>query len=390
MNQADIQMDCIGTLALHPDLFRHCILEASYFTEGLSNIFHAISDYYRKTGVIVTTELLKYKGFNLDVYMKCQDAAYSGDVDRFNHVQRLVIDRYKERRIASLAEQLKHNAIDLSEYDQEYRKVIDLHLSETSRLTVQDLMEACKDDKKNIFFSRFRKLGALMRLKENDFMIVAGMTGGGKSGLAMNLVEDLSTNYRCLYFNLEMVPQELLQRLIAIKSGLLQDSVSKLDKLAQGEQNRAGDAINAIAQREIHVINTSQTLDTIRAAIAANNSDQHMIVVIDHIGLIGTKARSSYERMTEVAKELRKYSLDFNCTIIGLCQLNRDAGKSSDGPKLSMLRDSGEVEQSASKVLFVWNDESGHSLVLLKNRSGSLGTIDIDYNKGSQRMVEYG
>ena len=93
--------------------------------------------------------------------------------------------------------------------------------------------------------------------------------------------------------------------------------------------------------------------------------------------------------MTEIAKELRKYSLDFNCTIIGLCQLNRDAIKSNDGPKLSMLRDSGEIEQSASKVVFVWNDDNGCSMVLLKNRSGRTGVINVHYNKGTQRMEEY-
>jgi len=166
-----------------------------------------------------------------------------------------------------------------------------------------------------------------MKLKENDLVIVAGTTGGGKSGLALNLLEDLSANYKCLYFNLEMVPQELLQRLIAIKNGLAQDNVTKIDKLTQNEQNEATTAINEYAQREIHVISKSQTLDTVRGNIAVNNGDKHMIVIIDHIGLIGTKARNSYERMTEIAKELRKYSLDFICTIIGLCQLNRDALK---------------------------------------------------------------
>lgn len=227
-----------------------------------------------------------------------------------------------------------------------------------------------------------------MKLKENDFVVIAGTTGSGKSGFALNLLEDLSADYKCLYFNLEMVEQELLQRLIAIKSGLIQNNVAKFNKLPQDDQNKAATAINDYTQRNIHVISKSQTLDTIRANIAMNNSKKHMIVIIDHIGLIGVKARNSYERMTEIAKELRKYSLDFNCTIIGLCQLNRDAVRSNDGPKLSMLRDSGEIEQSASKVLFIWHDDTSYSLVLLKNRSGRTGIIDIDYNKETQRIDE--
>ena len=92
--------------------------------------------------------------------------------------------------------------------------------------------------------------------------------------------------------------------------------------------------------------------------------------------------------MTEIAKELRKISLDYNCTIIGLCQLNRDATKTSGKPKLSMLRDSGEIEQSASKILFVWQDDDGYSLVLEKNRSGPTGYIPITYNKQNQIISE--
>lgn len=387
-NQADIQADCIGTLSIYPELFQHCILKSEYFSDGYKELFHSMLNQYKKTGTLVIAEMDKSKGFDVDLYMKCSDVAYSGDLKRFNQVQRLVIDRYKEHRIECLTDALKSNSISLSDYDKAYREIIDLHVTETSRITLDDLVGACKDDKKNIFFRRFKRLGGLMKLKENDFVIVAGATGGGKSGFALNLLEDLSASYKCLYFNLEMVPQELLQRLIAIKSGLLQDNVARMDKLDQSNQNRASQAMNEIAKRDIHIIHKSQTLETIRATIASNNADQHLIVIIDHIGLIGTKARNSYERMTEIAKELRKYSLDFNCTIIGLCQLNRDALKSNDGPKLSMLRDSGEIEQSASKVLFVWHDVENYSLVLEKNRSGGLGIIGINYNKGSQRMEE--
>lgn len=386
---ADVQAECIGTLSLYPELFQHSILKVEYFTKGYAEIYAAMKECYRKSETLLTADLMRHKGFNLDLYISCTETGFSKDINRFRRIQQVVIDRYKERRIKQLSDDLRANAITLNEYDSEYRKIIDLHTEETSRITADNLIEACKDDKKNIFFHRFRHLGGLMKLKENDFVIVAGVTGGGKSGLALNLLEDLSTDYKCLYFNLEMVQQELLQRLIALKSGLPQDEIAKMDKLSSDIQNKATAAINEYSRREIHIISKSQTLDTIRANIAMNDTKKHMIVIIDHIGLIGTKARNSYERMTEIAKELRKYSLDFNCTIIGLCQLNRDAIKSNDGPKLSMLRDSGEIEQSASKAVFVWNDDNGYSLVLLKNRSGRTGIINISYDKDTQRMEEY-
>lgn len=130
------------------------------------------------------------------------------------------------------------------------------------------------------------------------------------------------------------------------------------------------------------------TLEKLKAYIAKATTNGHVIVFIDHIGLIGVKAHSSYERMTEIAKELRKMSLDYDCTIIGLCQLNRDATKGSKEPSLSMLRDSGEVEQSANKVLFIWKYNDEYSLRLEKNRSGSNGAVNIEYLKHNQIIRE--
>lgn len=387
MNSTNVEAAVIGALAVYPDLFFHCVLKHEYFTVGYKELYQAMINQYTKHGNVEITELAKHKGFNIDLYTECADVAFKSK-ERFAHLQKIIIDQYKERVISLLADKLKNNEIDLSEYDKKYRKVIDLHSAETSRITAQDFISACKDDKKNISFQRFKNLERLMKLKENDLVIVAGATGGGKSGFALNLIEDLSTVYKCLYFNLEMVHEELLQRLVAINSRLPQDIVSKYKELSNGQVNSVNKAINDYTQREIHVVSKSQTLDTIRANIAANCSEEHMIVIIDHIGLIGTRGKTAYERMTEVAKELRKYSLDFNCTIIGLCQLNREATKTAGSPKLSMLRDSGEIEQSASKVLFVWHDDTSYSLVLEKNRGGGLGVVNISYNKPSQRMEE--
>lgn len=84
-------------------------------------------------------------------------------------------------------------------------------------------------------------------------------------------------------------------------------------------------------------------------------------------------------------------SLDNNCTIIGLCQLNREATKNAKQPNLSMLRDSGELEQSASKVIFVWRNEKDCAedyYLVIENRSGPKSIIPIGYNKENQIAYE--
>ena len=113
--------------------------------------------------------------------------------------------------------------------------------------------------------------------------------------------------------------------------------------------------------------------------------------MIDHIGLLNAEGRSLYEKMTNIAKELRKLCLDYNVTIIALSQLSR---KGAEGkPDLSMLRDSGEVEQSATKVVFIYNKKypdgsEDYFLEVAKNRDGLTGNIKVKFDKLTQRIEE--
>ena len=383
----EAQATAIGMLSVYNELFAVSILEPEHFVGPYQNIFKAMLDYYKKNGFITIEALLDYPGFDIDLYARCSDIPYS-DIKNFKRIQRVVIDKFKERKIVEISDKLKEHSISLDEYNAVYQKVCTLDTAESYKLDSEKLLESCRDDKKSIYFKKYQQLGSLLRLKENDFMVIAGATGSGKSGFALNLLNDLSWRYDCLYFNLEMVPQELHQRLISINCGLDQNYIASYKRMSEIEVNDVNRAVNSIAQRSIEVVDKSQSIDSIRSMVASHDGKRHIIVIIDHIGLIGSRARNSYERMTEIAKELRKISLDYNCTIIGLCQLNRDATKTSGKPKLSMLRDSGEIEQSASKILFVWQDDDGYSLVLEKNRSGPTGYIPITYNKNNQVISE--
>lgn len=115
-------------------------------------------------------------------------------------------------------------------------------------------------------------------------------------------MDDLSKNYPCLYFNFEMVENELYQRLISINSKYSQKIIEKYETLPQKNLDIVNEAIENIAARKIDVINHSSTLSKLRSFIMSYKSNKHFIVFIDHVGLIGTKGKSSYEKMTEIAK----------------------------------------------------------------------------------------
>ena len=384
------QDDLIGMFLVKPQLLDLTILKSSYFDKKHRDIFTAIKKSYKENKTIILEDILAVKGIDVDLVIACSTSTATTAL--FEQYQDYAIKEYKKKALLATAKKLQNDEITIDEFYKDTNNFASLGSYSSTRLTKELLKGSITKHKNNIKFTRFSNLEKKLNLKENDFVILAGATGVGKSGIAINLMDDLSRNYPCVYFNFEMVEEELYQRLISINSKLNQKMLEQYETLPQKNMNVVNSAIDDISKRHIDIINHSSTLDKLRSFIMSYKSDKHFIVFVDHVGLIGVRAKNSYEKMTEVAKELRKMSLDNNCTIIGLCQLNREATKNAKQPNLSMLRDSGELEQSASKVIFVWKDEKSNAenyyLVIEKNRSGPKSIIPIGYNKENQIAYE--
>lgn len=384
------QDDLIGMFLVNPKLLDLTILQPNCFDKKHRDIFVAIKKSYKENKTIILEDILTEKDIDVDLVVACSTSTATTAL--FEQYQDYAVKEYKKKILIATAKKLQINEIDIDEFYKQVNEYSSLGTHTSTRLTKELLIDSIAKHKKNIKFTRFSILEKKLNLKENDFVILAGSTGVGKSGIAINLMDDLSKNYPCLYFNFEMVENELYQRLISINSKYSQKIIESYETLPQKKLNIVNEAIENIAARKIDVINHSSTLSKLRSFIMSYKSDKHFIVFIDHVGLIGMKGKSSYEKMTEIAKELRKISLDNNCTIIGLCQLNREATKNATQPNLSMLRDSGELEQSASKVVFVWkvekNGKENYYLVIEKNRSGPKSIIPIEYNKDTQIAYE--
>jgi len=384
------QDDLIGMFLVKPQLLDLTILKPSYFDKKHRDIFTAIKKSYKENKTIILEDILAVKGIDVDLVIACSTSTATTAL--FEQYQDYAIKEYKKKALLATAKRLQNDEITIDEFYKDTNNFASLGSYSSTRLTKELLKGSITKHKNNIKFTRFSNLEKKLNLKENDFVILAGATGVGKSGIAINLLDDLSHNYPCVYFNFEMVEEELYQRLISINSKLNQKMLEQYETLPQKNMNVVNSAIDDISKRHIDIINHSSTLDKLRSFIMSYKSDKHFIVFVDHVGLIGVRAKNSYEKMTEVAKELRKMSLDNNCTIIGLCQLNREATKNAKQPNLSMLRDSGELEQSASKVIFVWKNEKDcaedYYLVIEKNRSGPKSIIPIGYNKENQIAYE--
>lgn len=241
----------------------------------------------------------------------------------------------------------------------------------------------------------FPQLTVTAKIKAHDTIVIAADTGAGKSSLALNFLHELQDRYPALYINLEMDEATILQRLIAIHTGMELDRIEGY-KRDQYTRNKVNAAINEIAARkEIQLLTDVYDIKEIEKQIkaATQGRTEPTIVFIDTGLLVKTagKTASRYERFTEISEELRRIARLNNIIMFVLLQQNRESKKDEKKePSNSSLKESGSWENDATKIIFLWwNDKTQcKELAITKNRNGKTGSIKLNYSPHTQTYSE--
>lgn len=241
----------------------------------------------------------------------------------------------------------------------------------------------------------FPELSSTAKIRTHDTIVIAADTGAGKSSLALNFLHDLQDRYPAIYVNLEMDEATVLQRLIAIHTGIDLDEIEGY-KHDQRTRAKVGAAIREItARREIQLLEDAYDLDEIEKQIKAATAGrtEPTIVFIDTGLLVTTagKTSSRYERFTEISEKLRRISRLNNVVVFVLLQQNRESKKDDKKePKNSSLKESGSWENDATKIMFLWSNPKTRrkELTITKNRSGKTGSIELNYAPHTQTYSE--
>jgi replicative DNA helicase len=133
-------------------------------------------------------------------------------------------------------------------------------------------------------------------------------------------------------------------------------------------------------------------------------------VVIDYLKFIRASERYRGQRYLEVGEitgGLKALAKDLGVAVILLCQLNRETEKAQDRrPELSHLRDSGEIEQDADVVMFLYREayyltkdedalrrddvKNKLEIIIAKQRMGACGTIEVFCHPGASALRNVG
>ena len=358
---------------------------------------------YKLHGAVLPMSILElHKDFDSDYFVELlnDEMWYPNNwKQQLEIAQESILKFFKEDVIKGLNEKLKQGIIKYDYFMASMKKIDEIQLLENAtELSKKEILESINEEKARINLNKFEKLNNILKLVQGDFLIIGATTGAGKSGLMINLMADLMNTYQCIYFNMEMSKSTIYKRIVSVNADI---KVSAVDKPQTEYQNRIiNETLDKIEKAKMIIEHKASDMTAIKSTIAKmKDKERHTVVFIDHLGLVKIDgAKSLYEQATEVAKELRQICLEYDCTIISASQLNRSAYDNNAKISLSMLKDSGELENSASKVLLLYKDKESKKEDIMqnmifdiaKNRDGYTGIVEAVYDKEKQIFKERG
>ena len=316
-------------------------------------------------------------------------------------MERIIIQAHKEELLKEAYTKLKNGECDIDKYAETVKQINQLETVKQENITEEDLKKCLNSDNKTIKGLGLPRLEACLKMKEHDFMVIsASGTGGGKTALALNMLSELSKHYQCVYFNMEMAEEDIKERLVSIESSVPMETLERYKYITDKElKNKIDEAMKEIGEhKRIDIHTGAKSLEAIKATINRMDPEEHIIVFIDHIGMIRGFSRSSlYEKTTEIAKTLRAMALNHNITMIALSQVSRQQNqqgntrnRENEAPTLSRLKESGEIENSARQVIFIYfKTEDNYFIRIAKNTRGQVDIdIPITFTKNTMTIRE--
>lgn len=227
-----------------------------------------------------------------------------------------------------------------------------------------------------------------------EFVVVAGRPGAGKTSLVMNWVRNFAFwNEPGIVFSLEMSNRQLMRRMIcdigSVDGKYLFQGQLKFDKDSPMWKKLTKISSKISAMPILFDDTANLTIDKIYSrAKKAKITHDIKYVVVDYLGLVSGWNNPGQEPKAEITRMCKMIAKELDCVIIVLSQMNRNIEKREGrSPKMSDLRDAGSIEQDADIVLFPDVPEKNVNgtkedeydladIYIAKTRRGRVGKID--------------
>ena len=282
----------------------------------------------------------------------------------------------------------------------EVRAVIDATETASSMPSMADLMDSILADVEAGEGARpiptpWSNLNAVLKggVAPGELVVLAARPGMGKTAMAGCWAVEVARNVGpVLFVSCEVKDKTLGSRMMAREGRIdnrafregLGSSTTLLPKMRE--------AAAALRGLPLQIVDSSCRIVTPAAVrkLARRIKGGPALVVVDYLQLMypDSKHDSREREIADMSRSMKRLSVELNCPVLLLSQLNRKVEETNREPQLSDLRESGAVEQDADIVIMLHADKrdlQGKDVPLKalvrKGRSSGTGVADLLFEK---------
>jgi replicative DNA helicase len=244
--------------------------------------------------------------------------------------------------------------------------------------------------------SGFRDLDKITGgFQDGNLIVIAARPAMGKSAWVTNVADHVASKHGkpAAFFSLEMSEAELAHRFIATEARISSDRLRR-GRVSEKDWPGVVRACNVLEKAPLWIDDSSDLsmLDLRAKARRLSASEGDLgVVIIDYIQLMRPEdpRQNRVEQVGQISRGLKILARELNVPVIALSQLSRAPEQRPDKrPILSDLRESGNIEQDADLVAFLYRDEyydpesEDHGkaeLIIRKHRNGPVDTIRLAF-----------
>ncbi|MBC2293728.1 replicative DNA helicase [Listeria booriae] len=407
----EAEQSILGAVLLDPSIFPEINLNPEhFFTQYHADVFKAMQTLYSNNIPLDIISLYQQLGGSgNDLVYLTQLSDVTPTTANFAYHAKIIRDAYNRRKKHTSAstflndpsadnEQALREVLlldDEEENNDEQRGFLDVGTKLVEKIYDEN---GAKTDTMSTGYTHLdRVLGGL---QHEELIIVAARPSVGKTAFALNIgfnvanCEDGAVSVFSAEMSKEKITYRLLSNLMAIDASVWKDPYNRL---SVEDKDRALRAFTHISKLPLNIVAKSgpNVMDVEKEIIRNKKEypDLKQLIVIDYLGLMSSVGK--YERhdlkIGAITGALKGLAVKYQVCIVLLSQLSRGVENRQDKrPMLSDIRDSGNIEQDADKVAFLYRDDYYNrdseldgiiEIIVAKNRDGTTGTVELAFMK---------
>ncbi len=233
----------------------------------------------------------------------------------------------------------------------------------------------------------------IVGLFESDLILVGARPSMGKTAFAMNIATEVArkTKKPVCIFSLEMSAEQLAMRVLSSEA-LIDSYKMRSGKLDPDEWEKIARTAVELAKLDVRIDDTAGiSIGQIRSKM--RRVKDPALVVVDYLQLVsvddGRRMENRVNEVGAISRGLKQLAKEIKAPVLCCAQLSRSPESRPDKrPMLSDLRESGQIEQDADIVLFLYRDEyykekkdnlNSADVIVAKNRHGAVGKVTLGF-----------